>query len=610
VLYVVKSSVKGVYLLKHFIKEGDMIGHDDLDRILQQDNSGWSQPPIFIKTTDSNYQKIRQKSKSISDFSVHPSIDHNQQGLTLPFVKALSGRGQDGLAGFFGNPNDQRQQFLIKVDDPATCVLEATARFAKDLMLPTNQNAVNFATAGVLKIDQDSSVISIQPRVKAQPWDVLVYGSKRNPKTPISKEAMNKKTIVENINQLSDKAQWDLANALFVSTVIGDESLHIGQFMANVNQKGEVEGITRIDFGARERFSAARYYNNDFGHKTSNFYASSGQKGKDYISYILKQPDVRRNYLSLWARQMDIQASAQKHSDIFLEEVNKLPTPLQQKALDDILKTMFKKSTETSGRKYKQVMALPLEQKKAKVANLLKKVTNKRMTMMQQKARNELFNDIINQYDQMNKTLSSTSQQRIKNIMEKSDETTAADLDIINNYLNKKLTQGDPQQAIYYQAIAQTIISRQKLAQHENLDPQVKSNINDEVKKMEKINVRLKVMSELSQYKSYLENKGSTAEAKKEMIDKAIRQLQRGKDPSKIIDETFKSTISKRRILTSSASKSNGAKLLDRLEAIVEESKSLDGVKNSQHMKSSLKELINRDKTALLSARDKRRYTL
>jgi hypothetical protein len=549
----------------------------------QRLQDGWHQTPMRIETTMKNYHNIKENDKNkkskkkpidINDFNVY----HNNTAQRLPFVQSLTGRGQDGLAGFFGNKEDDSQQFLVKIDDPATCILEGTARFAKDLMLPTNPHAVNFATAGLLRVDNKAAVISVQDKVDAKPWDKIVYGKKRNPKTLISKEALSKKSIQNNITNLTDKAQWDLANALFVSTAVGDESLHVGQFMAKTNENGEVTGITRIDFGARERFSAERFYQSDFNHKTSQRYASSGQKGKDYISYLLNQKDLKQKYLTLWSRKMDIEGTAKKHADIFHEEMRKLPKKLQKKALDDILKTMFKKSDELNSYKYNKIMSLPLDQKKQKVAKLLKKVTIKRMTTLQKKARAELLNNINNEYKKMNKKMDSKGQEVFKNLIHKSDDETVNELVKMNKYFNKQIQKGNPNFAENYHNIAQTIIARQELAEHADISKNTKCAIKEQLQEMKERSLRLKMIGQLRAY-----NTGSSK--KQKLVNNAIIRLRRGEAPHTVIDESFKKIISKKRGLKSNT---NGGKLYKELAETLKEYKASKSETNAINIKDEL----------------------
>lgn len=89
----------------------------------------------------------------------------------------LSGRGQPGLAGFFGPKGDQK---LVKVDDPATCVMEGSAGFARSVIPKGYESSVNFAHAGTLSstdLMEPSQVISIQYGVAGyKQWGEMIYG--------------------------------------------------------------------------------------------------------------------------------------------------------------------------------------------------------------------------------------------------------------------------------------------------------------------------------------------------------------------------------------------------------------------------------------------------
>ncbi|MCG8473648.1 MAG: hypothetical protein MI742_17590 [Desulfobacterales bacterium] len=277
----------------------------------------------------------------------------------LQFVKSLVGRGQPGFAGFFKDTRSQ-VEYLVKEDEADTCVLEGSARFASELLPEGNATSVNFARAGSLVVTNpqggvaDALAISVQLKVSADdgavseilPWDVIVYGRKRNPKTLLSEESSHSKEILSNIAMMSHKAQWDLACGIFISTVVGDESLHVGQFMAEREKStGRVVGLTRIDFGARERYADMRLRSGDFRHTTSKAYSSSGQKGKHYVDYLLASPAIRRKYTILWERvaAMDFRALADLHGRVFKKEMESIPPSLKEMATESVWKVLQRK---------------------------------------------------------------------------------------------------------------------------------------------------------------------------------------------------------------------------------------------------------------------------
>lgn len=540
--------------------------------------------PLYIQTTQENIDKLT-KEEDLDDLCVYQSSDLTGAQTSLPFVMALSGRGQDGLAGFFGDKEDQSLQFLIKVDDPATCVLEATARFAKRLIIPGHEKSVNFAQAGLLKVGDDVSVISVQDRVAASkdhkivPWDTIVYGSKRNPKAWVSTESRNKKTIKQNIFKMTEKAQWDLANAVYISTVVGDESLHVGQFMAETDIQGVVTGITRIDFGARERYAANRYLNDDFRHETSSNYYWSGQAGKDYLKYLIDPSNGNSNfrvkYLSLWSRNTNLQAIADQHQRVFHQEMNKLGDTQREQALDDILKTIFKKSKKD----YSVTQSLPLQQKQDKVAEILGNITYKRMLSMQKSARSELYNEVLDLFKQAGIQFNKHNRLKLARLMVRSDKDTANYLNQINRFLFKQATQCDPSKTVFFKKIAKRLITRQSLAEHTGIQQKYKQAIGESLQDLSRLHLRFKILEELNQYKDHLSLKVKKVDAKIECINSAIEKLQvkssdeKGRfkySPDQVIDEQFKQTISKRRVNPSSQTKSHGAQMIDRLEKIID----------------------------------------
>lgn len=572
-----------------------MFSKDVLPSVQQQDalqiNFFQQAPvkPLFIQTTQQNIDNIKAD-KPYQDLSNYQSKAMNGQSHRLQFVQQLGGRGQDGFAGFFGPRQDESRQYLIKVDDPATCILEATAQFSERLLSSGHDKAVNFAYAGILQardVEKDTTkteVISIQPRVSSlqntiKPWDSVVYGHKRKPKTIRSEESQHSEQIINNIATMTDDAKWDLANAVFASTVVGDESLHIGQFMAEVDEHKQVVGITRIDFGARERYSAERYRVNDFSHQTSEKYKSSGQFGKDYISYLLASPELKYKYLALWSRDMDIDAAANSHAELLKKEVTKLPEEQQEKALNDIVDVVFKK---TSNQGYialqKELKALPLDAKITRVAKTLKVITKKRMNSLQTKAQQQLIDTIHNQFKLAGRNLTQGGIDTIRHLILNTEENTASKLSAIKSYLSNKVINGQPEHAQYYATIAKIFFERQLLSQDANISPKAKQAIQGQLQSLYQLNLRFTLIAELSKYQSYINSKSMNAHDKQVAIEQAIRGLQAesqfemGKfanEPENIITEQFISTLSKRRISPDKDAKSKGHLLCEKLERIL-----------------------------------------
>ncbi len=275
------------------------------------------------------------------------SYEDSKQSLLFKRRTMLGGRGQAGVAGFYvsEDPSDNNE-YLIKVDDSATCLMEGFACFAESVIPDTLKSSVNFAHAGKANIDSNDEevAVSIQPKLTGyKPWDVVIAGSKRNPKTMVSFEATNMSSILASIDQMTEHAKNQLAMAIFISSLVGDESLHVGQFMVKTNDNGIITDITRIDFGARERYAVLRQELNDYTHETSRAYERSGQLGKDYISYYLAHPDIKARVMHLWTRN-EIQGDqlSEHYKAEFTAQFNNLPESKQKEAIEGVLATINK----------------------------------------------------------------------------------------------------------------------------------------------------------------------------------------------------------------------------------------------------------------------------
>lgn len=278
----------------------------------------------------------------------------SKTGAIFKITKKLEGRGQSGMANFYSDGNNQ---FLIKEDDAGTCIMEATAYFVRDakLLPPALENSTNFATVGVMMTESsETKVLSVQPRVmpsdqagKVMPWDVMVYGAKREPQTLMSWEGWYPGKVFRGIAELDSIPQWQLAAGIFTSQVAGDESLHIGQFMADVDAENNIVGITRIDLGARERYAVSRDVTWDASpYVTSQQYQSVGQYAKDYCGAMLKNPQLNQKVTLLWAR-LDAQGDTALRKSIsasskaaFLKQFSGLPEEKKREALIAVLKTI------------------------------------------------------------------------------------------------------------------------------------------------------------------------------------------------------------------------------------------------------------------------------
>lgn len=270
-------------------------------------------------------------------------------------VKKLEGRGQSGFAAFC-RLKDQPESplLLIKEDDPGTCLAESTADVLPE-DLPEVKAAVNIATLGTMVRDGVTKVVSIQPAVEPSqaghrviPFDVLVYGRKRNPRTLFAEEYWNSNDIKRFLAKLRPQVKQQIAHALFCSVAAGDESLHIGQFMAEVKTDDDGNNVMvrfiKIDFGARERFAIKRERDDAYDPTaTSKQYTKAGQFGKHYIGYMLQDLDIRKAYLDLWKSYQPDREKIIKHvADNVLSNLNKMPRDFKIQSIKLLFKTINK----------------------------------------------------------------------------------------------------------------------------------------------------------------------------------------------------------------------------------------------------------------------------
>jgi hypothetical protein len=545
--------------------------------------------PIFLETSRFNLEMMKNDQEN-EPFSAYYNKDMHGHSQGIDFIEPLGGRGQSGFGGFIGQPGNPSQQHLVKIDDSATCILEGSAKFAQGLIPKRNKKSVNFASAGVMKVDESLNVISVQPRVSPSnsdnsivPWDKVVYGQKRNPKTWVSAELKNKNKITGSIDAMSDKARSDLASAIYISNIVGDESLHVGQFMAEVDDSNKVVGITRIDFGARERYSATRFDKADFKDKTSNEYRFSGQAGKDYISYLLANPDVKQKYLSLCARDIEPKAIARHHARVFQNELQKLPIQAQHEALDDILNVVFKKSgVKKNNQKLLAIKNLPLAKKRARVATILGQVTEKRVETLQKNAQQKLYQQVKGLFKKANNKLDTKGKSLIRDLVSKSNHETVDNLKQLNQFLSQQVFETNRKNAKHYHKIANIILQRQAIELDYDMPKEEKLALKEQLLELQQNSLRMAMLNQLSNYKDHLKGKFVKSDAKKSAIKQAINKL-RAKDhngnfayePKDIFDEKFKTSISKRRINPEKQEKSHGQILCTNLTKLTRAEKTI-----------------------------------
>ncbi len=254
-------------------------------------------------------------------------------GETYTFQRSLKGRGQPGVAGFY--TNKEGKEFLIKEDTAATCIQEGSAEFVRKYLPEGRKEVINLAhVANMTKLDGTKAIVTIQPSVKdAKPWDTVIFGKKRIAKSPISKEKFSNSILQDHLAEISHPIKSDLAAAIYGSSMLGDESIHTGQFMAVCNQEGEIQRLVRIDLGARERFALKRLETDDIKCETSKAYTkSTHQLGKNYMDFLLENPDVNAKYLHLCMQSLDrYKDIVNENMNAFDSAINKLPSDENEK---------------------------------------------------------------------------------------------------------------------------------------------------------------------------------------------------------------------------------------------------------------------------------------
>lgn len=294
----------------------------------------------LLKTIEEHQHKEKQKKLFFIENKSMQIVQVEQDFYALK--KSLDGRG-NGIGGIYQSLNDSKCYVIKEDKDPAISVLEGSAKELVQTFMH-DEKAINFAKCSTLRHvnseKNEVAIITIQAFIEnSQPWDKIVFGKKRNPKSPWSTEDLNKKPIAKHLASLSNKVQWDIAKALFGKAIAGDESQHFGQFMAILDEKRNICGITGIDLGARERDASLREKTKEFHpHKTSIQYTKGGQIGNDYISFILKNRSILMKYLYLCATldtRLISNATSQNRKS-FRAQMAKIPDSQKTKILNKI----------------------------------------------------------------------------------------------------------------------------------------------------------------------------------------------------------------------------------------------------------------------------------
>jgi hypothetical protein len=214
--------------------------------------------------------------------------------------------------------------------------------------------------------------------------DEIILGRKRDPKTFISEEWWHATDIIDVINSMSLNLKKQLALAIFMSQINGDESLHLGQFMVSQNENGEITKIQRVDMGALSRFAFTRSEHNPL--KTSPEYKASGQFQKDYIHYLVQDNDVKKELLKLWTI-IDVDKVVEQVGKRFDQQIQHFEdNNLKEEALSGFYKTLIKGSEKGVRRALTHAINQDLSFLEQNVRDMLIMTTKKRCTEMQTSA--------------------------------------------------------------------------------------------------------------------------------------------------------------------------------------------------------------------------------
>lgn len=289
------------------------------------------------------------------------SSDLTISGQIYSFIKKLCGRGQVGAGGFYKRQSDQKE-FLIKKDPPGICMVESlVVPYIPDPVTIKDDDTVSDSSSNggdliekflqnlrenpeevpIVQADigcsPDGTVYSIQPKFEAKNTDERVMGldefllgRKRWPFSPVSYEYCFQSRIKEKLATLSPEVKMQLAYAIYLSQLNGDESLHTGQFMISVKDKSsnsrelEVTSVKRVDFGALGRYALQRVYSKDFNlQHTSASYSTSGQMKKDYVAYLLQDDEIKKYLLEFW-KKTDAAKATEAITTRYQEQLSKV----------------------------------------------------------------------------------------------------------------------------------------------------------------------------------------------------------------------------------------------------------------------------------------------
>lgn len=324
----------------------------------------------------------------------------------LHFKSPLEGRGQDAFAGWFKDANNNT--FLLKFDDAATCIQEAT--MTADFLPKDYQQSINVPTLGFITDENEKIVgfLTLQKRVDEKlfknrkkprsesPVDVTFVeqmdkntdsspkqrssstkvakishevvrltnefsDDDRSPKSLRSFEYRFRKEIMLGLNDMSNQEIIELASIYFANTAMRNESVHTGQVMVvkentsytDGSHESKNIGFSGIDFGARNRFFNLRMLNKDLTpDETSEAYANSSnnflgfhQVGKNYLTLMLRNKKLRYAYTYMWAHS-NPEKIANAEINKFDAELAKIPPDSKEIFLNAYLESINAGCTE------------------------------------------------------------------------------------------------------------------------------------------------------------------------------------------------------------------------------------------------------------------------
>lgn len=507
----------------------------------------------------------------------------DEENVQWDFDGILPGRGQDGLAAFYKN-SVTGEEILIKVDDAATCALEGTAYFARDAagVVPSGlKESAIFGTAGTMVVRTPGEtnkelVLSIQPKAKKfKSWDKLVYGKKRDPKTLRSYESMYHDKIEDAIASLPQKVQWQLAAGIKISGVCGDESLHVGQFVALLDDDDNITGIQRIDFGARERYAVSRNNTSEeiTPYSTSREYSSSGQLGKNYVSYLTSQPEIAQKYTVLWSREFDAGDLFEKSKDTFITQINNLPSSERRNAVLEAIKTM-NKGIKNDSEKFVIPERTPTSTLIELVASKLAVLDTSRAVNMRNKAVEELTKRVT--HVQELGLINATEKDEIIELLTRNPVGLEAAKELVDEAFNKmvamneKRTTASPTENIVLDELQSLIVDTIDYHAIDNeLTKDQKARLTDDIE-------RVRALRQLGDYYQHLLSVKQTPKclAKQELVAGKMSEIRSGLELSEVFTEEFSELISANRNVF--GKQSHGAVLMGHLNTLLSHRDSID----------------------------------